>query len=401
MYNWSTVVGANTPYMFVDPSCTSVGDVTWNNDTLDSTVTGFAAGDLKIRLQILYDDSQSPLYTAVTNQVIIPDIVGDTAFVQNVGTGRYIDLEQVNYVPTDVVQQWSFHGGTQSLWIFELGGSGYFKIKSVKTGKYIGVDSADTTKVKQYTTVTDYTLWKLTETSNGRYKIFCKASALSGKVLSTPTSTSTNGADLTMLAYVSDSDYKDEWRIYHLQNIIDGVPTALQSNDAHLCIPCAITNIAGYWSLNGYSQFGCSTADQQETVAIAVQAKMQQDYDAPDGHKANNAIQHGFNYFSHTENNRTYLLQSQKIWIGEPGFSSETIAYEIDSGRPLMIGFANTSDSPFGSNSGHMTVCVGYEWNGSEVYLYLSDAWHSSYSKFLFKPETYNDFIAIVEVNSD
>ena len=211
MYNWSTVIGANTPYMFVDPSCTSVGDVTWNNDTLDSTVTGLAAGDLKIRLQILYDDSQSPLYTAITNQVIIPDIAGDTAFVQNVGTGRYIDLEQVNYVPTDIVQQWSFHGGTQSQWVFELGGSGYFKIKSVKTEKYIGVDSSDTTKVKQYATVTDYTLWKLIETSSGNYKITCKASALSGKVLAAPSSTSANGADLTMLSYVSDSDYKDEW----------------------------------------------------------------------------------------------------------------------------------------------------------------------------------------------
>lgn len=210
---WSTVIGANTPYMSVESGYTDIAISTWDDYAGGAIVTGKKSGDFRLKAEIRTDPSTAATHTNLYTYTIIPDIVDSTAFIQNVGTGRYVDLEQVNYIPTDIVQQWSFHGGTQSQWIFELGGNGYFKIKSVKTDKYIGVDSSDTTKVKQYTSITDYTLWKLTETSNGRYKISCKASALSGKVLSVPSGTSTNGADLTMLSYTSDSDYIDEWRV--------------------------------------------------------------------------------------------------------------------------------------------------------------------------------------------
>ena len=191
----------------------------WDAYSGGATITGLKCGDFQMKAEIRSGSSQTATHTGAYNYTVIPDIVGDTAFVQNVATGKYIDLEQVNYVPTDIVQQWSFHGGTQSQWIFELGGSGYFKIKSVKTGKYIGVDSSDTSKVKQYSTVTDYTLWKIGETSSRNYKFACKALESSGKVLCAPTITSGDGADLTMLVYGDNSSYGDEWNVYSVSYI--------------------------------------------------------------------------------------------------------------------------------------------------------------------------------------
>ena len=97
-------------------------------------------------------------------------------------------------------------------WLFELGGSGYFTIKSVKSGKYLGANSSNGLSIVQYSDISDYTLWKITETTSGNFKFTCKASVLSGKSLSSPSQTSGNGVDLTMLAYVNDTNYRDEWK---------------------------------------------------------------------------------------------------------------------------------------------------------------------------------------------
>ena len=76
----------------------------------------------------------------------------------------------------------------------------------------------------------------------------------------------------------------------------------------------------------------------------------------------------------------------EKIWLNEDV-------------RPLMLGFAGTSDSPYGG--AHMTVCVGYEISSNGIrYVYVSDAIHTSYQKIEFRPETYNDFIAKVNVGA-
>ena len=211
--SWSTVIGANTVYVSVTSATSNMVSSVWNDTAGRATITGLKCGDFKMKAEIYVGSSNTAAYAGTYSYTVIPDIVGDTAFVQNAATGKYMEVESASTSNGGIVQQWSFHTQSQMNWIFELGGGGYFKIKCVNSSKYLGVDSSDTSKVKQYSTVTDYTLWKLVETSNGVYKISCKASALSGKVLTTPASTSGNGVDLTMLSYVSDSDYKDEWKI--------------------------------------------------------------------------------------------------------------------------------------------------------------------------------------------
>lgn len=389
---WSTEIGANTPYLTVHPDYTDMATYSWNSSTYTLTITPTKEGPIGIRSIIRRDGTTTAFRTYKSVYSVVPDLNGDTAFIQNVGTSKYIDLESASMVEGGIIQQWSFHTGTQAQWIFEVAYGGLFYIKSVRSGMYVGVDPNNTASVKQYATKNSYTQWRLKKTSSGNFAFYCYALESSGLVLSTPLSTNANGDNLTMLAYTNDSNYRDEWKIEG--KILNSVPTSLRSNDNHLCIPCAITNIAGYWSKNGYSQFGCSTSTQQENVAKAVQAKMIQDSGSSTGHKANNNMQYGFNYFSHTENNKTYILSSQAIWQNNSNFSIETIISELNANRPVMIGFASGNGSPY---SNHMTVCTGYDFVGNDFYVYVSDAHTSTYQKHLFNGNTYNDFIGIVK----
>ena len=170
-------------------------------------------------------------------------------------------------------------------------------------------------------------------------------------------------------------------------NVIQDVPTTLRSNSQHYCIPCAITNIAGYWSNHGYSGFNCGSAALQETTAVRVQSEM---YEKGGSYTANANIQYGFDIFQHGN----IGLESTNYWHDE--FTYMDIVYLIDQGYPLMLGFAGTSDSPY--SEGHMTVCVGYEFDGSDFYVYVSDAHIGTYRKIKFNQSTYNDFIAEVQL---
>ena len=176
-------------------------------------------------------------------------------------------------------------------------------------------------------------------------------------------------------------------------NVIDGIPTSLRSNRQHLCIPCAITNIAAYWCIkNNLTQFGCSTSDTQESKATEVHNKMNEAGSC----SSNTYIQDGYNVFSHVSGNTTYTLQATNCWASKNAFDWDSITAEIDAGRPVMLGFASADNSPYSS---HMTVCVGYEITDGIRYVYLSDAHKSGYQIQVFD-ESYNDFIAKVIVTS-
>ena len=210
---WSTVIGANTAYLSVTPSTSSIASSVWDAYSGGATITGLKCGDFQMKAEIRSGSSQTATHTGIYSYTVIPDIVGDTAFIQNVETNKYVEVENGSTSENAIIQQniASTHPRTQ--WIFELGGNGYFKIKNVNSGKYVGVDSSNLIKVRQYTSITDFTLWKLTEMSEGTYKISCKASALSDKALSAPSSTSGNGEDITMVDYQYSSSLKNVWVI--------------------------------------------------------------------------------------------------------------------------------------------------------------------------------------------
>lgn len=181
-----------------------------------------------------------------------------------------------------------------------------------------------------------------------------------------------------------------------IEYILDEVPTDLYSGGSHLCIPCAITNVAAYWSVNGYSGFGCSTASQRETKAALVQTTMDLDGGS---HSSNAYIQQGFDCLSFTSGSYTVSLQSTAYWSG--AFDYSDILNQILDGCPVMLGFAPVSGNPYTNSSGtpvgHMTVCAGILSDGSSNYVYVSDA-HVNYLRLLPFDYNVNDFIATVFV---
>ncbi len=209
---WTTEIGANTPYLTVHPDYTDMATYSWNSSTYTLTVTPTKEGPIGIRSIIRRDGTTTAFRTYKSVYSIVPELNDDTAFIQNVGTSRYIDLESASMVEGGIIQQWSFHTGTQAQWIFEVAYGGFFYIKSLRSGMYIGVDQNNTTSVKQYATKNSYTQWRLKKTSSGNFALYCNAIESGGTVLSTPLSTSGNGVDLTMLAYVDDTNYSDEWK---------------------------------------------------------------------------------------------------------------------------------------------------------------------------------------------
>ena len=216
---WSTEIGANTPYLTVHPDYTDMATYSWNSSTYTLTITPTKEGPIGIRSIIRRDGTTTAFRTYKSVYSVVPDLNGDTAFIQNVGTSKYIDLESASTVEGGIIQQWSFHTGTQAQWIFEVAYGGLFYIKSVRSGMYVGVDPNNTASVKQYATKNTYTQWRLKKTSSGNFAFYCYALESSGLVLSTPLSTNANGDNLTMLAYTNDSNYRDEWYFLNYSQI--------------------------------------------------------------------------------------------------------------------------------------------------------------------------------------
>lgn len=211
--SWSTVIGANTPCVTVDSTYTDdIVTFAWNEDELCATFTGEKCDDFQINMEIRVGDAQTATNTITRGYTVIPDIVEKTAYIRNVATDKYMEVENGTTAEGGIVQQRGFEAVRYMQWLFELDGDGFFRIKSLKSGKYLGANSSNTSEVRQYGTVTDYLRWKIVETSSGNYRLVCKASTWRKSVLAAPATTSGDGVDLTIqTTYTDDSSYNDEW----------------------------------------------------------------------------------------------------------------------------------------------------------------------------------------------
>ncbi len=316
-------------------------------------------------------------------------------FAKNIHSGRYMDIEGPSKNSGAIIQQWEFHGGRQSQFLFTKQSDGTYTIKSLYSNMYVGVENNSSTssaKIKQYSTCTSTgTKWVIYVSSNGNYILMPKCSLSTECALSLPSSSNSNGTDLIQLKYYNDSNMRDEWC---LSRFIPNVPCEIYSNSDHYCIPTAISHIAAYWGRNGYSGFGGLNTQSLEQMGVNVQTAMHNAglSDNPvitSGEKYNKFIQVGFDIFSANVGTSTYRLQSTAI---SPA-NWETLKSEINAGRPLMLGFAY---NVYGG--GHSTVCVGYEQHGSTKRVILSDGHNSHYVIKEFDSPSENDFMATVKV---
>ena len=165
MYAWSTTVGANKPSVEVSSaynSRVSVTDIT-NSSSFGGKfkLTALKAGKFELIYRINNGTTNS--YPVYEMYMAIPDFDTDTFYIQNGATGMYMDVEGPSTAVGAYIQQWSFSTALQKQWIITPTSGGYYTIESRYNNLYLGVDSSNTSLVKQYSTLNDYTQWYFTE----------------------------------------------------------------------------------------------------------------------------------------------------------------------------------------------------------------------------------------------
>ena len=252
--------------------------------------------------------------------------------------------------------------GNYQKWSIIYLDNGFYKIISKESGMALTALLEDSCLSQQTYNGGYHQQWRISNKSSGQYT-FGSRSLGSNIVINVPSETE---ATVKATDYANTSNGSARWNLICVRKILTSVPTNLTSNTTHYCMPCSITNVAAYWCIEkNLSQFNCSTASTQEVIAIEVQAAMSAEN--PSGYSSHDYVQDGFDIFEHVDaNGNIYTLNSLKT----ESFGSslwELLVNEINSRRPVMVGFPNYDGRP------HLTVCSGYEVDGTTKYLYLSD----------------------------
>ena len=227
LIGWSTYEKANTLSMEIDSEFEDLATLLWDSSNNQLTLTALSPGRIKFRGQIKHEDG-TLMYTGNYEYMIVPQ--EGTYYIQNVSTDKYVDIEGPSKNSGAIIQQWQYHSGKQEKWNIEhvSDSNGYVRLRSVYSNLYIGVDSTNTASIKQYSTQSDYTLWKIDRTATGNLVFKCKATESSGLVLSVPFTANSNGTDLTQVSYVDDENTRDEWWLTAYKTTLYGV-----SNSGH------------------------------------------------------------------------------------------------------------------------------------------------------------------------
>ena len=212
-YAWSTVPGANSVSISVSVQTPSMVDAMVSYTEGYLSVIPLKLG--KVMFSSSISNTVDYYYNEINTKYILPD--EGTYYLQNVGTGRYMDVEGPSTSVGANIQQWDFHTGNSEKWVLEYmtNSEGYVRFRSTHSNLYLGVNSSNTStpQIKQYLTVSDYTLWSVQTTDSGNVKLVCKATESSGNALAVPSSANANGTDLTQVAYTDDTNYRDEWKL--------------------------------------------------------------------------------------------------------------------------------------------------------------------------------------------
>lgn len=271
---WSTYINANTPYMEIDSEYEAIGRATWNSTNNKLTFTAKNPGTIRFNAYIRCGLTTTTVYLGYYSFSVVPQ--QGTYYIQNVSTTKYIDVEGPSLNSGAIIQQWKFHTGTQEKWIIEhvSNSNGYIRLKSVYSNLYLGVDSNNTSVIRQYSSLNDYTLWKIERTSSNNSTLTCKATELSEIVLAVPLTSNINGTDLTQIAYTDDSNYRDEWyivnKVISYVNYYDSTFVGNSTLIQNIELANSFANLvfAKYFQIGMYME---GAAIQYDTIADACQ----------------------------------------------------------------------------------------------------------------------------------
>ena len=220
LVGWSTYINANTLSMDIATGYEDLGTLVWNSSDNQITLSASNPGRIRLNGRIKYADGTETCM-GYFEYVIVPQ--EGTYYIQNASTGKYIDIEGPSQNVGAIIQQWQYHTGNQEKWQIEHvpNSGGYVRLKSLYSNLYIGVDSSDSSLIKQYSTQNDHTLWKIERSTTGNLIFTCKATESANTVLSVPLSSNSNGTNLTQLTYTDNSNTRDEW--YLVKKVISYV----------------------------------------------------------------------------------------------------------------------------------------------------------------------------------
>ena len=215
LVGWCTYIDANTLSMDVTAGYEDLGTLVWDAAENKATISASNPGKFKVNGRIKYADGTQVTAGTFTHMIVPQE---GTYYVQNASTEKYIDIKGPSTSEGAIIHQWQYHTGNQAKWNIEhvSNSGGYIRLKSAYSNLYIGVDSSDTSVIKQYSTQNDYTLWKIDRTAIGNLVFTCKATESSGVALSVPLTANSNGTNLTQITYTDNTDDKDEWHLYKL-----------------------------------------------------------------------------------------------------------------------------------------------------------------------------------------
>ncbi len=213
LVSWSTVINANKNEATIDSSTSSIATLTYNSTDDNYFLQSNNVGRLRVNIKIKNASTNATLRSSYYVFWVVPE--EGTYYIQNKGTQKHMDIEGPSTASGAIIQQWDFSAANQKKWIVEHveSSNGYVRLKSVYSGLYVGVDSSNTSLIKQYATQNNYTLWHIDRSATGSLIFRCKATE-SSLALSVPTNSNINGTDLTQISYTNDSNYRDEWRMY-------------------------------------------------------------------------------------------------------------------------------------------------------------------------------------------
>ena len=207
----STYINEHTFDIEVTQGFEDLIEVDWNTLENTGTITAKELGQVFLGVNLLRNSGDID-YLGSYIFVIIP--IEGTYYIQNVDTGRYVEVAGPSTSQRVIIQQGQFTTDDYSKWIVEHveGEGGYVRLKSPYSNLYISITSHNEYTVRQFA-ANDYNLWLLQTTGEGTVKIINKATADTNLVLAVPLNENSNGTDLTQIEYTNNDNNRDEWRL--------------------------------------------------------------------------------------------------------------------------------------------------------------------------------------------
>ena len=293
-------------------------------------------------------------------------------YIQNAATERFIEVEGPSTASGAYIQQWQYHGNNSEKWLVEhvSNSDGYIRLKSVYSGLYMGVDSSNTSVIRQYSTQNDYTLWRLDRTERDNLRLACKATASNNIALAVPSATSGNGINLTQLAYVDTNEDEviyDEWNC--VKQVLSFVHYYDSSFDSQRQLSISGANTFANVVYSRYYNLALvmdsNASFYENAVADSCQVEKNRDPCGPScgsdcyigrnlgGHHKNVNVISDQLYYAPREENHVYVMWTQRNWgycIEENGSHEGYNPFAVVIGYKPVIHVIRS----FGSGASHI-----------------------------------------------